>query len=241
MDNGPIKRNVGFMNASATAKTQKKIQTVKPVLPLHYEFLIGFALDIIDNSKKRSASDKGALFVLAQACNEGGWGEKAIEFRDFSLFGMTTLGTDYIRTTNKGKNRIKDYSKTGGLQAALDDYFNKIDSHKWSGSALIKMTEFNYEDIDKAFNTGANYPTEKERHNGAYAYNDDFDELDKKNHYGENLYRQMRSSKKWSLVSFDYRIKEIAAGSAQVTIGNSNELEQDRLTRIKTVIQGVVL
>lgn len=51
---------------------------------------------------------------------------------------------------------------------------------------LIKKEEFTSQDIDNAFNTGTDYPTDAERNKGKYAYNSDMAE-DGKNYYGAHL------------------------------------------------------
>lgn len=224
---------------TSTICTGKQNAEVKPATPMHYKFLSEVALDIYTSAKKHDASEKGALFVIAHAALESGWAKDALKAGDYNLFGMMTLGNDFIRSTKHGK--VKDYSKVGGFKASMDDYFQKINSHQWSGFDLIKKIDFTYDDIDKAFNTGAYYPTKKELHDGKYVYNADIDKNDKKNHYGKFLYNQMSSVKKRMLEALDYRI-EIDLGDNGVTKPDGkNETELKNLKDVKKTVSEIVL
>ena len=222
--------------ATAKAKTGQAKQPVKPAEPMHYKFLTEVALDIYDAAITKGASNKGALFVISHAAIESGWALDALKYKDYNLFGMMTLGTDFKRKTSHGN--VKDYSNSGGFKASMDDYFAKIDSHKWSGTALIAKIEITFSDIDKAFNTGEYYPTNKQRHDGAYAYNADMDSQNK-NHYGEYVYKQMKSVKKRLLEALSFKIDSIE----KVTELSTDEKQSisKRLTNIRDAIDGVTL
>jgi hypothetical protein len=222
---------------TSTASTGKPKQKVKPAEPLHYKFLTEVALDIHDAAQENGASQKGILFVIAHAALESGWAADALKAGDYNLFGMMTLSNDFIRKTTHGK--VKDYSNAGGFKASMDDYFNRISDHGWSGLDLIKKTVFAPDDIDKAFNTGKYSPTLKERHAGKYTYNADIDPNDGKNHYGNTLYIQMRSVKKRIVEAIDFRILEIQQDGARPE--DQKQIELQRYFRVRNTMQGVVL
>jgi hypothetical protein len=221
----------------AAASTGKIKQKVKPAEPMHYEFCTVVAIEIFDSAKDHGASDKGALFVVSHAALESGWATAALKAGDYNLFGIMTLGTDFKRTTKHGK--VKDYSKSGGYKASMADYFAKINLNQWSGLDLIKKDNFTYDDVDKAFNTGAYYPSDKERFGGKYAYNADMDPNDKKNHYGEHLIKQLKSVKKLMSESLDYKI-----GIVQQDPGMTDDQKNTELTKpsqLRETIQGIIL
>ncbi|OXG06469.1 mannosyl-glycoprotein endo-beta-N-acetylglucosaminidase [Flavobacterium araucananum] len=183
--------------------------------PVHHQFLTTIAIDIYDFAKAKGASSKGALLVLAQASLESGYGASAIKNDDYNLFGV--MGKPSKRSTSHGT--VKDYSTLGGYQAALTDYFNKIDKNWSYFSTIITKDTITADDIDKAFNTGKYYPTEKERHGGKYTYNADKDAAGK-NHYGEHLLNQIGDFKKRFKKSLDYQI----------------EVNKERLKEINTLL-----
>lgn len=172
--------------------------------PLHYDFFTTVAVAIWDAALAQKASKKGALFVVSHASLESGFAQSAIKHDDYNLFGQMTRGNDFKRKTSAGN--VKDFSKVGGYTASMVYYFGHINAHKWSGLDLIQKEDFTAQDIDDAFNTGTDYPTAKERHDGKYAYNDDKDP-DGKNHYGEKLYRQMKTTKTRMAAALEYKIE----------------------------------
>ncbi|OXB20371.1 hypothetical protein B0A80_19155 [Flavobacterium tructae] len=185
--------------------------------PVHHQFLTTIAVEIYDFAKAKGASSQGALLVLAQASLESGYGASAIKHGDYNLFGV--MGKPFKRSTSHGT--VKDYSNLGGYQAALTDYFNKIDKNWSHFSSIIKNDTITADDIDKAFNTGTYYPTAKERHGGKYAYNADMDSRGA-NHYGEHLLKQIGGVKKRFKNSLDFQI----------------EANKERLKEINTILTG---
>jgi hypothetical protein len=170
--------------------------------PVHHLFLTTIAVEIYDFAKLKGASSNGALLVLAQASLESGYGSSALKNGDYNLFGV--MGKPSKRSTSHGS--VKDYSNLGGYKAALTDYFSKIEKNWSYFSTIISKNTITADDIDKAFNTGTYYPTDKERHSGKYAYNADKDKSGK-NHYGEYLLKQLRYIKIRFRNSLEFQIK----------------------------------
>jgi RHS repeat-associated protein len=221
--------------------------------PMHHVFLTTVAIDIYDAAKAKGASAKGALLVMAQAALESGWGKAAISNKDFNLFGM--MGFPSKRSTSHG--HVKDYSKAGGYEAAINDYFAKIDK-TWPGfKDVINKDNFTSKDVDAALHTGDSYPTDAERMKGKYAYNADLDK-EGNNNYGTALFKQMENVKGRILKSIDYqmeqnnmKIKEIDAslattgiltdeGKAAITAQKTALTDQNtKLNAVKTEISEV--
>lgn len=169
--------------------------------PVHHEFLITVGIQIYDFAKNKGASINGALLVLAQASIESGYGKSALEHKDYNLFGV--MGKPSKRSTSHGS--VKDYSNLGGYDGALTDYFAKIEKTWPSFSEVISKDSFTADDIDKAFNTGSYYPTDKERFNGKYAYNADM--VNGKNNYGAKLMKQLAYTRTRFKNSLTYQIE----------------------------------
>ncbi len=169
--------------------------------PVHHEFLITVGIQIYDFAKNKGASINGALLVLAQASIESGYGKSALEHKDYNLFGV--MGKPSKRSTSHGS--VKDYSNLGGYDGALTDYFAKIEKTWPSFSEVISKDSFTANDIDKAFNTGSYYPTDKERFNGKYAYNADM--VNGKNNYGAKLMKQLAYTRTRFKNSLTYQIE----------------------------------
>lgn len=169
--------------------------------PVHHEFLTTVGIQIYDFARNKGASVNGALLVFAQASIESGYGKSALEHKDYNLFGV--MGKPSKRNTSHGS--VKDYSNLGGYEGALTDYFAKIEKI-WPGfSDVITKDNFVADDIDKAFNTGNYYPTDKERFNGKYAYNADM--VDGKNRYGSKLMKQLAYTREWFKNSLTYQME----------------------------------
>lgn len=206
--------------------------------PVHHLFLTTIAVEIYDFAKLKGASSNGALLVLAQASLESGYGVSALKNGDYNLFGV--MGKPSKRSTSHGS--VKDYSNLGGYKAALTDYFNKIEKNWSHFSSIIAKNTLTADDIDKAFNTGAYYPTDKERHSGKYAYNADKDKSGK-NHYGEHLLNQLGYIKKRFRNSLDFQIKSNKNRIIQInnlllycllyTNSGKKNLEQEKTVIIK--------
>lgn len=196
------RRSVQGYRVAEDVKSKNVISSVKKEKPIHYQFLTTVAIDIYDFAKAKGASSKGALLVLAQASLESGYGVSAIKNDDYNLFGV--MGKPSKRSTSHGS--VKDYSGLGGYQAALTDYFNKINKNWSYFSTIIKQDTITADDIDKAFNTGKYYPTDKERHAGKYTYNADKDSAGN-NHYGEHLLKQIGDFTKRFKKSLEYQIE----------------------------------
>lgn len=178
--------------------------------PLHHWFLISVAIQIYNEAKSKGASTKGALLILAQASIESGYGEDALKRGDYNLFGVMTAGTDYKKTTSAGK--IRDYSKKGGWEASITDYFEGKE-RKWPDvTELIKKEDFTADDIDQAFYTGAHFEKKEQRNktgHNAYNANDiSKDESVNNNKYGQHLLKQINDFKKRFLASLEYQIKK---------------------------------
>ncbi len=186
--------------------------------PLHHKFLTEIAIDIFDFIKTKGGSATGALLVIAQASLESGYGQAAIKFNDYNLFGVMTLGSDYKRTTSHGK--VKDYSNAGKYKGAIEDFYNKIVKTWPNYAELLKKTSFTADDIDKALYTGKYIEWKEERNKtGHLSYN--FDNVDEKNkinnnQYGKSLINQMISVKKRMITSLDYQISENNADIEQI-------------------------
>lgn len=196
------RRSVQGYRVAEDVKSKNLISSVKKEKPIHHQFLTTIAIDIYDFAKAKGASAKGALLVLAQASLESGYGVSAIKNDDYNLFGV--MGKPSKRSTSHGS--VKDYSGLGGYQAALTDYFNKINKNWSYFSTIIKQDSITADDIDKAFNTGKYYPTDKERHGGKYTYNADKDSAGN-NHYGDHLLNQIGDFKKRFKKSLEYQIE----------------------------------
>ena len=129
--------------------------------PMHHQFLTTVALDIYTAAKAKGASTKGALLIISQAAIESSWGADALKAGDYNLFGTMTLGNDFKRSTSHG--RLKDFSQSGGFAGSLNYYFDKNEK-RWPGfSDLIKKSDFDDDEIDRAFNTGTYFPTKEEQ------------------------------------------------------------------------------
>ncbi len=221
--------------------------------PMHHKFLTTVAIEIYDAAKAKGASTKGALLVLAQASLESGWGQSAIKYGDFNLFGV--MGSPSKRKTSHGS--VKDYSNAGGYTGALTDYFNKIDKTWPDFKAVIAKKDFTSNDIDKALNTGSSYPTDAERMKGKYAYNADLDAAGN-NNYGTALFKQMNVVKNRLIKSIDYQIEQnnsqikqidsnlatvvilTEKGRADLTTQKETLINQNaKLTTVKTEINAV--
>lgn len=209
------RRSAQAYRVAEDVKAKQVSSAPKKEKPVHHLFLTTIAVDIYDFAKAKGASSKGALLVLAQASLESGYGASALKNGDYNLFGV--MGQPSKRSTSHGT--VKDYSTLGGYQAALTDYFNKINKNWSHFSEIIAKDTITADDIDKAFNTGKYYPTAKERHGGKYAYNADMDSAGN-NHYGEHLEKQIGSVKKRFKNSLDYQL----------------EVNKERLKEINTVL-----
>jgi hypothetical protein len=172
-------------------------------LPIHHKFLTTVGIDIYEEARVHGASPKGALLVLAQATLESGWGQAALKYGDFNLFGV--MGTPSKRKTSHGN--VKDYSNLGEYKGAVLDFFEKIERTWPNYKDLIKKNNFSSTDVDSALNTGDYFPTDSERLNGKYAYNADLD-ADGKNKYGKMLIKQMSYVKNRLIESIDYQITQ---------------------------------
>jgi|GEM_PF-3359985 RHS repeat-associated protein len=202
--------------------------------PMHHDFLTTVALDIYDASKAQGASTLGALLVISQAEIESTWGKDAISSGDYNLFGTMTAGNDYKRTTSQGK--LKDFSNSGKYAGSLQYYFKRNET-KWPNfMTLIKKDNFTSDDIDQAFNTGADYPTADQLMKGTYAYNSDMDAAGN-NHYGTALFKQIATTKRRLIASLDYQIaantKTIADINTKLATGKLSKEDTDKLTNEK--------
>lgn len=173
---------------------------VKPK-PLHYEFFTTVAVAIYEAALTKGATKKGAIFVISHASLESGFARSAIRYGDYNLFGQMTRGSDSKRSTSDGK--LKDFSGAGGYAGSMAYYFSRINMNQWTGLDLIQKADFKAKDIDEAFNTGHDYPSDKERHGGKYAYDNN---PDTENSYGTKLYRQMGTTKTRMVAALEYKI-----------------------------------
>lgn len=142
--------------------------------------------------------------MVSQVVLESGYGEAAIKYGDYNLFGV--MGYPSKRKTDHGS--VKDYSESGKFKGAISDYFDGIDT-KWPDFIeVIKREDLSYKDVDKAFHTGDYFPTDEQNYNGIYAYNGDTDANDK-NNYGDFLVNQMIPGiDKRFMKSLNYQINE---------------------------------
>jgi RHS repeat-associated protein len=174
-----------------------------PRPPAHHHFLRTVGVQVYNSARDNGASANGAVLVLAQAALESGWGQSAMKYNDYNLFGV--MGTPSKRSTSHGS--VKDYSNSGGYDGAISDYFSRT-SERWSGWAdVLAQNDFTSDDIDKALNTGDYFPTREERFKGKYAYNGDKG-TDGKNNYGKALMKQFNFTKKMFMNSLKYQVDE---------------------------------
>jgi flagellum-specific peptidoglycan hydrolase FlgJ len=206
--------------------------------PIHHEFLMTVALDIYRSAIAKGASQKGAMLVLAQASLESGWGQSAIKYKDYNLFGV--MGYPSKRKTSHGS--VKDYSGAGGYSAALTDYFNKIDKTWPDFKDVIKADTIESVDIDSALHTGSYFPTDAERMKGKYAYNADMDKSGK-NNYGSYLLKQMATVKERLLISLNYEIEKNNKRVAQInsTLASSVIVEGKHKEEMKQEKETIVI
>lgn len=104
-----------------------------------------------------------------------------------------------------------------------------------NGLDLIRKEEFSFIDIDFAFNTGVDYPTDEERHKGKYAYNSDMGK-DKKNHYGIHLYNQMHTTKKLMILALNKKIEDNNMKIKSLTElikENNSQIKQTDIDKLK--------
>ncbi len=115
--------------------------------PYHFGFLSTKGVEIYQQAKNNGAGAIGAMFVLAQATLESGWGGKASVATN-NFFGIMGGSSGY--STPHGT--LKEFES---VSAGVDGYFSKLES-TWPGMLQnIKENNISAESINQGLNTGS--------------------------------------------------------------------------------------
>ncbi len=114
--------------------------------PFHYNFFMEIAVPMYNAAKAKGMSSSGAVFMIAQASIESGWGNKASrEINNF--FGI-------MGGRSKYKTEHGSLQSFASLDEGINGYFDNMNS-RWPGAIeLMKGDNFSGDAINKALNTG---------------------------------------------------------------------------------------